>query len=147
MTGFMPTRFLFLILLVLSCGSSPQQETIPAPTASISDLTYAEIYSQTPNMYTPEKLEKYSGELKGTRVHWTGEVLATGPDGRVHVAMDGHRTPNVDFVLDSDETDKLDPGTTVSFTGTIENITSIQTYPPMPNMHVSLVDVSLNPPL
>ena len=107
----------------------------------ISGLTYAEIYGQTPNMYTTKRLEKYSDSLRGTKVLWTGKVIETETDGTVHVAMDNHRTPNVDFNLKPGEADILRSGLNITFTGTISSITSIQTFPPMPNMHVFLVDM------
>ncbi len=92
-------------------------------------------------MYTTKRLEQYSNSLRGTKVLWTGRLIEINMDGTVHVAMDNHRTPNVEFNLKPRESGMLRPGLTVTFTGTISSITSIQTFPPMPNMHVVLVDM------
>ena len=130
------------VCLVASC-SKPPEETSQQP---ISDLTYAEIHKQTPNMYTDARLEAYSDELRGTRVRWTGEAHEVDGDHVVHVAMDDHRTPNVEFALDEGSLSRIKPGETITFVGTIQKITSIQTYPPMPNMHVYLEAVQLETP-
>jgi len=127
--------------LIPKSAPTPTSEAPAAPAASA--LTFADISNETPNLYTQEKVKEYSQKLAGTCVQWTGEVREVSEAGMVYVSMDEFPTPKVEFQLDEQAAAGLKEGEKVTFMGTIEKITSLETFPPMPNVYLHLMDAKL----
>ena len=70
-------------------------------------------------------------------------VREVNQEGVVYVSMDEFPTPKVEFQLDAQGASDLKAGEKITFAGTIEKITSLETFPPMPNLYVSLKDAEL----
>ena len=127
-------------LFLAQCSSQSSSGRLP-----LSSLSFAEVNRFVQSGISETELEKYSGKLEGTRVRWQGTIAEIEANGMVDVQMpasdDIH--PNVHFELPASVARTLRMRQKITFTGTIGKVSTIETFPPMPNTYVLLRDVSV----
>ncbi len=129
---------IILLILVIAAGIfSTNWKKLADDSAPISTLSFEEVDRRVRSRYTKSEAERYSHELKGTRVRWTGVVKDIDEMGMVYIAVAGVK-PNVKFHIKQDRMSVQERGQEVMFVGTIEKVYIVETFPPMPNTHVLL---------
>ena len=129
---------IILLILVVATGILSMDCTKEADDlAPISTLSFEEVDRRVRSSFTKSEAERYSRELKGTRVRWSGVVKDIDEMGMVYIAVAGVK-PNVKFRMKKNRSSDLEHGQEVMFVGAIEKVYIVETFPPMPNTHVFL---------
>lgn len=130
---------LFCVLLLLALISHrPSEKSV-----NISSITYDEMNTELPNFFSKNGLKEYSDKHAGTRVKWTGRIKDIDGNNVVYVSIDEARCSNVQFSVSHKTAKNLQKNQIITFIGIIDNISVIETFPPMPHMYVYLKDVEL----
>ena len=134
-------RWSFVVLvsylgMLFSCQQEQGREA-----NRISQLSFEEVQREVARYYAENQVKEYSRRLAGTRVHWRGKIGILAEDGTVRVALDGSSSPNGEFKVSGETAHRLHQDQTVIFTGTIESIDVLETFPPMPQAFVRFKDV------
>ena len=104
-----------------------------------STLSFAEVHKIVQSGLDEGQLAAYSRRLEGTRVQWTGTVTGIDGDNTVYLTMSaGGGRPNVQFELPEEVVRTVRKDQLVTFVGTIQNVSIVQTFPPMPNTYLVL---------
>src|SRR5438034_8677806 len=114
---------------------NPQWHTRTGKRRAVSRLSFDEVDRKLKGGMTDAEVEDYSRELRGTRVQWEGEVLEVDSSHRVYLAARVYPA-NFEFEIPVEAAARIKPNQRVSFAGTIENVSVVVTFPPMPNTYV-----------
>jgi len=109
----------------------------------LTGLTYAEINSRVSSAFTSPAIKKFSEQMRGTRVRWSGMVQAIDTGGRVFVSVDKASSANVEFAAPAGAEASLKAGRTITFSGTIEQLSIKEAFPPMDSIYVRLRDARI----
>ena len=109
---------------------------------AISPITFQELDRQVRNRSSPDEVKQCSRRLQGTRVRWTGTVTSVEQGKTVYIATNVFPT-NVQFDVRSDTASALHKGESVTFAGTIEDVSDTETAPPMFHTYVILNNVDV----
>jgi hypothetical protein len=143
-TRFIPATLIAVLALSASAVNCSRRD-IPRDNAAVSNLQFSDIDAHVQNGLSATELNDYSRTLAGTRVRWKGKVLDTDRDGTVYVLVNPATvsTPDAQFKLSGHAAQALKKGQEIRFTGTIEKVGILETFPPMPNTYVFLKDTTL----
>ena len=132
--------FLFVFSLGMLFACQKEQGT-EGGIDQLSQVSFEQVQRDVTRYYAENKLEECSDRLVGTRVRWSGKIMILTKDGTVRVVMGNSPSPNGEFKVSEKMVKRFRTSQTISFTGTIESIEVLETFPPMPKAFVRFKQV------